>query len=81
MLKSISEDSHKLVKVNKRSTLTDNQLEECFDSGIYTDEITNESSKYSGESDENEINKTPLTSSFKNYSKLNRWQLSFSYHK
>ena len=69
MLKSISEDSHKLVKVNRRSTLTDNQLEECFDSGIYTDEITNESSEYSGESDENEINKTPLTSSLKNYSK------------
>ena len=26
ILKSISEDSHKLIKVNRRSTLTDNQL-------------------------------------------------------
>ena len=65
MLKSISEDSHKLIKVNRRSTLTDNQLENCFGSDIFTDEITDESSEYSGESNEDEINTTPLTSSFK----------------
>ena len=65
MLKSISEDSHKLIKVNRRSTLTDNQLEDCFGSYIFTDEITDESSEYSGESDEDEINTTPLTFIFK----------------
>ena len=54
MLKSISEDSHKLIKVNRRFTRTDNQLENCFGSDIFTDEITDESSKYSGESDEDE---------------------------
>ena len=59
MLKSLSEDSHKLIKVNRRSTLTDNQLEDCFGSDIFTDE----SSEYSGKSDE--INAIPLTSSFK----------------
>ena len=48
MLKSISEDSYKLIKVNKRSTLTDNQLEDCFGSDFFTDEITDESSEYSG---------------------------------
>ena len=37
MLKSISEDSHKLIKANRRSTLTDNQLEDCFGSYIFTD--------------------------------------------
>ena len=58
MLKSIYEDSHKLIKVNRRSTLTDNQLENCFGSDIFTDEITDES-------DEDEINTTPLTSIFK----------------
>ena len=61
MLKFISEDSHKLIKVNRRSTLTDNQLENCFGSDIFNDE----SSEYSGESDEDEINTTPLTSIFK----------------
>ena len=61
MVKSISEDSHKLIKVNRRSTLTDNKLEDCVGSDIFTDE----SSEYSGESDEDEINTTPLTSSFK----------------
>ena len=65
MLKSISEDSHKLIKVNRRSTLTDNQLEDCYSDDIFTDEITDEFSKYSGESDENKINTTPPTSSFK----------------
>ena len=61
MLKSIFEDSHKLIKVNRRSTLTDNQLDDCFGSDIFTDE----SSEYSGESDEDEINTTSLTSIFK----------------
>ena len=65
MLKSISENSHKLIKVNRRSTLTDNQLEDYFGSYIFTDEITDESSEYSGESDEDEINTTPLTSILK----------------
>ena len=64
-LKSISEDSHKLIKVNRISTLTDNQLENCFENDIFTDENTNESSEYSDESDEDEINITPLTSNFK----------------
>ena len=81
MLKSISEDSHKLIKVSRRSTLTDNQLEDCFGSDIFTDEVTDESSEYSGESDENEINITPLTSIFKKNSKWNRYQLSFKYLK
>ena len=40
-----------------RSTLADIQLENCFDDDIFTDEITDESSEYSGESDEDEINK------------------------
>ena len=66
MLKSISEDSHKLIKVNRRSTLTDNQLENCFGSNIFTDEITDEiTDESSGESDEDEINTTPFTSIFK----------------
>ena len=52
MLKSIFEDSHKLIKVNWRSTLIDNQLEDCFGSDIFTYEITDESSEYSGKSDE-----------------------------
>ena len=55
MLKSISEESHKFIKVNTRSILADNQLENCFGSDIFTDEITDESSEYSGESYENEI--------------------------
>ena len=58
MLKSISEDSHKLIKVNRRYTLTDNQLEHCFGSDIFTNE-------YSGESDEDEKDTTPLTLNFK----------------
>ena len=62
MLISISKDSLKLIRVNRRSTLTDNQLEDCFSSDIFTDGITDESTKYSGESDENKINTTPLTS-------------------
>ena len=65
MLKSISEDNQKLIKVNTRSTLTDNQLEDCFGRDIFTNEITDESSEYSGEPDEDEINTTPLTSIFK----------------
>ena len=61
MLKSISEDRHKLIKVNRRSTLTDNQLEDCFGSDIFTDEITDESYECSSESDEDEdeINTKP----------------------
>ena len=65
MLKSIFEDNHKLIKVNHRSTLTDNQLENCFGINIFTEEIADESSEYSGESYEEEINSTSLTSSFK----------------
>ena len=33
MLKYIFEDCHKLIMINRRSTLTDSQLENCF--GIY----------------------------------------------
>ena len=65
MLKSISEDSSILIKVNSRSTLTDNQLEDCFGSDIFTYEIIDESSEYSGKSDEDEINATPLILSLK----------------
>ena len=65
MLKSISENSNKLIKVSKRSTLTDKQFENCFGSDIFTDEITDESYEYSNESDEEEINTTLLTLSFK----------------
>ena len=65
MFKSISENSQKWIKVDSRSTQTDNQLENCFCSDIFADEITNESSEYSGESDEDEINTTPLNFSFK----------------
>ena len=65
MLKSLSKYSHKLIKVNRRSTLTDNQLEDCFGCYIFTDEIIVESSEYSVESDEDEINTTPFTPSFK----------------
>ena len=62
MLKSISEHSHKLIKVNRRSTLTDSQLENRFGRDIFIDENTDESS---GESNEDEINTIPLTSSLK----------------
>ena len=48
-----------------RSALADIQLENCFGDDIFTDEITDESSEYSGESDEDEINTTFLTSRFK----------------
>ena len=61
MFKSISEDRNKLIKVNRISTLTDNQLEDCFGYDICSDE----SSEYSGESDEDKINTTPLTLSLK----------------
>ena len=64
-LKFIYEDSSKSFKVNRRSTLTDNQLENCFESDIFTYQITDESSEYSGESNINEIDQTPLTTSFK----------------
>ena len=62
MLKSILENSHKLIKVNRRFTLTDNHFENCFSSDTFTDEITDKSCEYCGESDEDEINITPLTS-------------------
>ena len=65
MLKSISEHSHKLIKVHRRSTLTYSQLEKLFGGYIFVDEITNESSEYSGESNEDEINTIPLNSSLK----------------
>ena len=61
----IFEDCHKLHQINRRSTLIDNQLKNCFGCDIFTDEITNDYSEYYGELDEDEINTTPLTSSFK----------------
>ena len=74
MLKSISEDSHKLIKVNSRSTLTDNQLKDCFGSDIFTDE----SSEYSGEFDEDKINTTSLSSIFKLF-QVKQMATPFSY--
>ena len=65
MLKSILENSHKLIKANRRFTLTDNHFENYFSSDTFIDEITNESYEYCGESDEDEINTTLLTYSFK----------------
>ena len=44
MLKSISENTQKIIKVNRRSILTDNQLENYFSCDIFTDKITDESS-------------------------------------
>ena len=65
MFKSISENSHKWIKANSKSNQTDNQLENYFGSYIFADEIKDESSEYSGESDENEINTKLLNFSFK----------------
>ena len=78
MFKSISEDSHKLIKINKRSTLTEDQLEDCF--WLWYFYWWNYKwifwifwwiwwvwNKY---------NTSYLY--FQNYSKWNRWQLSFS---
>ena len=59
MLKTISEKSHNLIKVNRRYTLTDSQLENCFGRNIFSDEITDETSEYSRKSDEYEINAIP----------------------
>ena len=80
MLEFIPEDSRKLIKINRRSTRTDNQIENYFCSNIFTNEITDESTEYSGESDEDDINTTPHTSSFKTIP-TSRWELSFSYLK
>ena len=52
MLKFISEDSYILIKINRRSTQTDNQVENCCGYDIFIDEISSESSEYSCESDE-----------------------------
>ena len=65
MLKSRSDDVDILIKQNRKSTLTDLQLEKWCESDIFTDEITDESSEFSIESDEILNNATALTSQFR----------------
>ena len=65
MLKSRSDDADILIKQNRKSTLTDLQLEKWCESDIFTDEITDESSEFSIESDEILNNATALTSQFR----------------
>ena len=65
MHKSISEDSHKLIKANRRSTRTNNQLKNVLVVIFLLMKKKDESPEYSGISDEDEINSTPLTSIFK----------------
>ena len=65
MLKSRSDDADILIKQNKKSTLTDLQLEKWCEIDIFKDEITNESSEFSIESDETLYNTTALTSQFR----------------
>ena len=65
MIKSRSNDADILIKQNRKSTLTDLQLEKWCESDIFTDEITDESSELSIESDEILNNTTALTSQFR----------------
>ena len=65
MLKPRSDDTDILIKQNRKSTLTDLQLEKLCKSDIFADEITNESSEFSIESDEILNNLTALTSQFR----------------
>ena len=52
MLKSRSNDRDTLIKSNRKSTLTNQQLEKWWEDDIFTDEITDKSSEYSYESEE-----------------------------
>ena len=61
ILKSGSDDTDILIKQNRKSTLTDLQLEKWCESYIFTDE----SSEFSIESDEILNNATALTSQFR----------------
>ena len=63
MLKSRPNDV--LIKQNRSSTLTDLQQEKWYESDIFTDEITDESSEFSIESDEILSNVTAITSQFR----------------
>ena len=65
MLKFWSDDADILIKQNRKSTLTDLQLEKWCDSDFFTDEITDESSEFSIESDDILNNATTLTSLFR----------------
>ena len=65
MLKSRSNDRDTLIKSNRKSTLTNQQLEKCWEDDIFTDEITDKSSEYSYESEEANNNILELTSRFR----------------
>ena len=65
MLKSRSNDRDTLIKSNRKSTLTNQQLEKCWEDDIFTDEITDKSSEYSYESEEANNNFLELTSRFR----------------
>ena len=65
MLKSRSDDADILIKQNRKSILTDLQLEKWCESDIFTDKITDESSEFSIESDKTLNNATVLTSQFR----------------
>ena len=65
MLKSRSDGADILIKQNRKSTLTDLQLEKWCESDIFTDEIIDESSEFSIESDEILNNTTALTCQFR----------------
>ena len=65
MFKSRLDDADILIKQNKKSTLTDLQLKKWCESDIFIDEITDEWSKFSTESDEILNNATALTSQFR----------------
>ena len=63
-LKSRPDESDTLIKNNRRSTLINHQLEKCYERYLM-DEITDEFSKFSNESDGFQINTIELTSQFK----------------
>ena len=65
MLKSRSNDRDTLIKSNRKSTLTNQKLEKCWEDDIFTDEITDKSSEYSYESEEANNNFLELTSRFR----------------
>ena len=65
MLKSRPDDADILIKQNRKSTLTDLQLEKWCESDIFPDEIIDESSEFSIESNEILNNATALTSQFR----------------
>ena len=78
MFKSTPDESNILIKNNRRSTLTNYQLEFFCESDIFTDEITDESSELSNYSDELKIMQQSLLIN-SDYPKWNRQKLSSSY--